>query len=62
MNRRMKHGAYLLNPFEIEAYRRMYDTGYLSRCREGGAQEWRHYARMSLEERLALFKGKVNSE
>lgn len=62
MNHRMKHGAYLLNPFEIEAYRRMYDTGYLSRCQEGGAQEWRRYARMSLEERLALFKGKMNSE
>ena len=55
MNRRMPHAAYLLNPFEMEAYSRMYDLHYLDRC-EGGAQEWRRYAKMSLEERLACYQ------
>ena len=51
MNRRMKHAAYLLNPFEMEAYWRMYDLHYLDRCKNG-AEEWRKYARMSPKERL----------
>ena len=57
MNRLMPHAAYLLNPFEMEAYLRMNDLGYLERC-EGRAQEWRHFARMSPRDRLALFKNK----
>jgi hypothetical protein len=57
MNRRMPHAAYLLNPFEMEAYSRMYDLHYLDRC-EGGAQEWRRYAKMSLKERLACYQRK----
>ena len=57
MSRRMPHAAYLLNPFEMEAYSRMYDLHYLDRC-EGGAQEWRRYAKMSLEERLACYQRK----
>ena len=57
MSRRMRHAAYLLNPFEMEAYSRMYDLHYLDRC-EGGAQEWRRYAKMSLEERLACYQRK----
>ncbi|MBR1388679.1 MAG: hypothetical protein IJ569_03555 [Prevotella sp.] len=55
MNRRMKNAAYLLNPFEMEAYRRMHDLDYLSRC-EGGAEEWRRYAEMSLKERLQYYQ------
>ena len=51
-NRKMKHGAYLVNPFEIEAYTMMHDLHYLDDCREDGAQGWRHYARMPLSERL----------
>lgn len=55
MNRKMKHAAYLLNPFEMEAYGRMYDLSYLKRC-ENGAQEWREYARMSSRQRLEMYK------
>ena len=55
IRRQMKHAAYLLNPFEMEAYARMNDQNYLKRC-EGGAQEWRKYANMSLKERLEKVK------
>ena len=55
MNRKMRNAAYLLNPFEMEAYARMHDMHYLDRC-EGGAQEWRRYAKMSLKERLSLYQ------
>lgn len=51
MRRKMKNAAYLLNPFEMEAYRRMYDLEYLNGCTDG-ATEWRRYAKMPLEERL----------
>ena len=51
MNRKMKHAAYLLNPFEMEAYARMYDLDYL----KGPATEWRRYAKMSLKQRLSLY-------
>ena len=50
----MKHGAYLLNPFEMEAYRHMNDLHYLDHC-EGGAQEWRRYAKMPLSHRLKSY-------
>ena len=52
MNRKMKHAAYLLNPFEMEAYARMYDLDYL----KGPATEGRRYAKMPLKERLKLYK------
>ena len=51
-NRKMKHAAYLLNPFEMEAYARMHDLDYL----KGPATEWRRYAKMSLEDRLKLYR------
>ena len=51
MRRKMKNAAYLLNPFEMEAYRRMYDLEYLNGCADG-ATEWQRYAKMPLEERL----------
>ncbi len=57
MNHRMKHAAYLLNPFELEAYGRMHDLHYLDHCQEG-ATEWRRYAKMPLEERLGLYQRK----
>ena len=53
-----RHAAYLLNPFEIEAYAMMYDLDYLSRC-EGGAQMWRKYAKMPLKERLKLYNHRL---
>ena len=52
MNRKMKHAAYLLNPFEMEAYARMNDLDYL----KGPATEWRRYAKMSLKDRLKLYR------
>ena len=52
MNRKMKHAAYLLNPFEMEAYARMNDLDYL----KGPATEWRRYAKVPLKERLKLYK------
>ena len=58
-NRKLKHAAYLLNPFEMEAYRHMNDLQYLSRC-EGGAQEWRKFAKMPLRDRLALYRKMFN--
>ena len=48
----LRNAAYLLNPFEIEAYARMHDLNYL----KGPATEWRRYARMSLRDRLALYR------
>lgn len=55
VRRQLKHAAYLLNPFEMEAYGRMNDLSYLKRC-ESGAQEWRTYAKMSMEQRLQIYK------
>ena len=52
MNRQMKHAAYLLNPFEMEAYARMNDLDYL----KGPATEWRRYAKMKLKDRLKLYQ------
>ncbi len=50
----LKNSGYLLNPFEMEAYANMYDEDYLAQ-NENGANGWRHYANMSLEERLACY-------
>ena len=52
MNHKMKHAAYLLNPFEMEAYARMHDLDYL----KGPATEWRRYAKMKLKDRLKLYQ------
>ena len=52
VRRQMKHAAYLLNPFEIEAYAHMHDLDYL----KGPATEWRRYAKMPLKDRLKLYK------
>ena len=57
---RFRNAAYLLNPFEMEAYARMYDPDYLKQC-EGGAHEWRKYARMTLDERIRLYQKKYNT-
>ena len=53
----LRNAGYLLNPFEMEAYAKMYDLHYLD-DKESGANEWRRYAKMSLEERLRLYKNK----
>ena len=50
----LKNAGYWLNPFEMEAYRHMDDLQYLSGKHE--ATEWRQLARLSLKERLQLWK------
>ena len=57
-NRHMKNAAYQLNPFEMEAYRHMYDMSYLQRLPEGKADEWRRFAKMKMAERHRLFLAK----
>ena len=53
----MKRAAYLLNPFEMEAYAHMDELDYL---KPGGkAVEWKRYAAMTLEERLKAYKKEV---
>jgi len=60
--RKLKNAGYVLNPFEMEAYGRMYDMDYLKRHPEG-CTEWKHYAAMSLEERMnAYVKRKQNGK
>ena len=48
----LRHAAYLLNPFEMEAYGRMNDLNYL----KGPATEWRKYAQMPIKDRFAFYK------
>jgi len=50
----MPNAGYLLNPFEMEAYDRMYDLFYLD-DKESGTNEWRRYADMSVKERYKLY-------
>lgn len=57
-NRIFKHGAYLLNPFEMEAYRHMNNLNYLA---DGEANKWRKYAKMSIKERIKLYEQKTSS-
>ena len=53
-NRKLKNAAYLLNPFEMEAYAHMSDLAYADRCRHEGATEWRRYARLPVSRRMEL--------
>ena len=55
-NRKQKHAAYLLNPFEMEAYRHMNDLSYLANNK---ANEWRKFAKMSIKERIKLYEQKT---
>ena len=57
LNRRMRHAAYRLNPFELEAYDHMGDPTYLERCKDG-ATEWREHARMKPRARLQAYLDK----
>ncbi len=51
-NRHRRNAAYLINPFEIEAYRHMDEPDYLDRP----ATEWRKWAKMKPSERIKFFK------
>lgn len=53
-NRRMRNAAYLINPFEMEAYRHMGEPDYLDRP----ATEWRQWAMMKPRERLVLLQSR----
>ena len=53
----LRNAGYLLNPFEMEAYAKMYDLHYLDN-KHSGTKEWRRYARMSLQERLRIYQNK----
>lgn len=53
----LKNAGYLLNPFEMEAYANMFDLHYLN-DKHSGTNEWRRYARMSLQERLQIYQSK----
>ena len=53
-NRRMRNAAYIINPFEMEAYRHMHEPDYP----DGPADEWRRWAKMKPRERLALLKNR----
>lgn len=53
--RRLRNAGYLLNPFELEAYRYMHDLDYL-KDKPNGTDGWRKYAQMSLEERLQHYR------
>ena len=51
--RRLPNAGYRLNPFEMEAYKHMYDLHYLD-GKTSGTTEWRTFARLSLAERLQI--------
>ena len=62
VRRKLKHAAYLLNPFEMEAYRHMNDLNYLNSVAgdlQSPANEWRKYAKMSIKERLKVYEQKI---
>jgi hypothetical protein len=59
-NRRMKNAAYLLNPFELEAYRHDHDMSYPERCKEG-AREWRQYVKMTYDERRKVYEKRTGT-
>lgn len=54
-NRQMKNAAYLLNPFEMEAYAHQDELDYLN-DKTNGTKGWREYARQTPRERLASFR------
>ena len=58
--KQLKNAGYLLNPFELEAYDKMYDLHYLD-DKKSGTNEWRRYTKMSLQERLQLYLARKRS-
>jgi hypothetical protein len=50
-----RNAGYVLNPFEMEAYRHMHDLHYLD-DKESGTTGWRRYAGMSLRERVLTLR------
>ena len=58
--KRLKNAGYLLNPFEMEAYANMHNLHYLD-DKKSGTNEWRRYARMSLKERLNIYRNTTMS-
>ena len=58
--RRLKNAGYLLNPFELEAYRHDHDMSYPERCKEG-AREWRQYVKMTYDERRKVYEKRTGT-
>ena len=56
----LRNAGYLLNPFEMEAYAHMNNLHYLD-DKESGTNEWRRYAKMSLDERLQAYLARKRS-
>jgi hypothetical protein len=54
----VRGAAYILNPFELEAYRHMYDLEYTKRHADG-TNEWRQYVKMGFEERLKIWNREI---
>lgn len=54
MNRKLKNAAYVLNPFEMEAYAYMNDQDYLNNPCCG--KEWRRFAKMTPAQRLSFYQ------
>jgi hypothetical protein len=59
-NKHLRNAGYLLNPFEMEAYRHMNDLHYLD-DKESGTTGWHRYAEMTLEERLREYQRGLTS-
>ena len=53
-NRRLKNAAYVLNPFEMEAYEHEKELDYLT-DKPKGTNGWRYYAKLTPRERLTLY-------
>ncbi len=56
----LRNKGYILNPFELEAYDKMYDLHYLD-DKKSGTNEWRRYAKMSLKERYKIYLARKRS-
>ena len=57
--KRYPNAGYRLNPFEMEAYDRMDDFGYIGRECGNGATDWKRFAAMTLDERIDYETGKL---
>ncbi len=57
----LTNAGYLLNPFEMEAYDKMYDLNYLDN-KKNGTHEWSRYSRMSLKERYHIYLARKRSD
>ena len=62
LNDKLDNAGYLLNPFEMEAYEHEDDPHYPEATAQDGANGWRHYAKLSLDERLQCYLDRKNHQ